>query len=212
MLGQLLRVPRNFETFDDRPAPDLREDLIYHSNSFKDFRYWPEIWWGHAQYHEAGGYDWPLFCLLWCQHLVLGHWPPQIYIILRHRSRSTLAHVMACAWWQQVITWTNLYFSLVRFCGIHLGAISQWVPKLLFSLMHLQIHTFILSFFKITATSPRYQWVKLISFLLYAIIDLEYCKISNIRRTLVGDKIVYHSDVFGASPVGAAPTTSSSLT
>ena len=31
----------------------------------------------------------------------------------------------------------------------------------------------------------------------------------NIRRTLVGNKIVDHSDVVGASPVGAAPTTSS---
>ena len=36
-----------------------------------------------------------------------------------------------------------------------------------------------------------------------------YHKTSNIRRTLVGNKIVYHSDVVGASPVGAAPTTSS---
>ena len=36
-----------------------------------------------------------------------------------------------------------------------------------------------------------------------------YCKTSNIRRTLVGNKIVHHSDVVGASPVGAAPTTSS---
>ena len=40
----------------------------------------------------------------------------------------------------------------------------------------------------------------------------------NIRRTLVGNKIVDHSDVVknedvvGAAPVGAAPTTSSFLT
>ena len=34
-------------------------------------------------------------------------------------------------------------------------------------------------------------------------------KISNLRCTLVGNKIVDHSDVVGASPVGAAPTTSS---
>ena len=34
-------------------------------------------------------------------------------------------------------------------------------------------------------------------------------QVSNIRRTLVGNKIVDHSDVVGASPVGAAPTTSS---
>ena len=37
---------------------------------------------------------------------------------------------------------------------------------------------------------------------------LQYRQVSNIRRTLVGNKIVDHSDVIGASPVGAAPTTS----
>ena len=31
-----------------------------------------------------------------------------------------------------------------------------------------------------------------------------YRKTSNIRCTLIGDKIVYHSDVVGASPVGIA--------
>ena len=36
-----------------------------------------------------------------------------------------------------------------------------------------------------------------------------YRKVSNISRTLVGNKIVDHSDVVGASPVGAAPITSS---
>ena len=36
-----------------------------------------------------------------------------------------------------------------------------------------------------------------------------YRKTSNIGRTLVGNKIVDNSDVVVASPVGAAPTTSS---
>ena len=36
-----------------------------------------------------------------------------------------------------------------------------------------------------------------------------YCQITNISRTLVGLKIVDHSDVVGASPVGAAPASSS---
>ena len=36
-----------------------------------------------------------------------------------------------------------------------------------------------------------------------------YHKIPNIRRALVGSKIVDHSDVVGASPVAAAPTTPS---
>ena len=39
-----------------------------------------------------------------------------------------------------------------------------------------------------------------------------YRKSSNISHTLVGNNIVDHSDVVGASPVGAAPTTSSFLT
>ena len=36
-----------------------------------------------------------------------------------------------------------------------------------------------------------------------------YRKTSNISRTLVGDKILDKTDVVGASPVGAAPTTTS---
>ena len=36
-----------------------------------------------------------------------------------------------------------------------------------------------------------------------------YRKTSNISRTLEGNKIVDNSDAVGASPVGAAPTTSS---
>ena len=39
-------------------------------------------------------------------------------------------------------------------------------------------------------------------------VHTQYRQISNISRTLVGNKIVDHSDVFGASPVGAAPTIS----
>ena len=38
---------------------------------------------------------------------------------------------------------------------------------------------------------------------------LKYHILYNIRCTLVGNKIVYHSNVVGASPVGAAPTASS---
>ena len=40
-------------------------------------------------------------------------------------------------------------------------------------------------------------------------VELNYRKTSNIRRTLVVNNIVNHSDVVGASSVGAAPTTSS---
>ena len=38
---------------------------------------------------------------------------------------------------------------------------------------------------------------------------MEYPQTSNIRCIIAGNKIVDHSDGIGASPVGAAPTTSS---
>ena len=47
----------------------------------------------------------------------------------------------------------------------------------------------------------RWSWWKTV--------NKTYRKVSNIRRTLVGNKIVDHSDVVGTSPVGVAPTTSS---
>ena len=47
------------------------------------------------------------------------------------------------------------------------------------------------------------------NFFIFEVWKLEYRQVSNIRRTLVGNKIVDYSDVVGASPVGAAPTTSS---
>ena len=43
----------------------------------------------------------------------------------------------------------------------------------------------------------------------YKLFDATYRQTSNIRLILIGNKIVDHSDVVGASPVGAAPTTSS---
>ena len=39
-----------------------------------------------------------------------------------------------------------------------------------------------------------------------------YRQTSDISRTLVGNKLVDHSDVVGASPIGAAPTISSFTT
>ena len=44
--------------------------------------------------------------------------------------------------------------------------------------------------------------------MLWLFMQVMYRQVSNISRTLVGNQIVDHSDVVGASPVGAAPTTS----
>ena len=62
---------------------------------------------------------------------------------------------------------------------------------------------FCLSLNMLKGFSPQnmnmYQWIS----------HHKYHQVSDISRTLAGYKIVDHSDVVGASPVGAAPTTSS---
>ena len=50
-----------------------------------------------------------------------------------------------------------------------------------------------------------YLWV----YRLVSVGKFIYRQTSDINRTLVGHKIIDHSNVVGASPVGAAPTTSS---
>ena len=45
------------------------------------------------------------------------------------------------------------------------------------------------------------------SLFMSGVLQRNYRQVSNISRTSLGNKIVDHSDVIGASPVGAAPTT-----
>ena len=60
------------------------------------------------------------------------------------------------------------------------------------------------------ASNPKIEFCGLIAnYTIVQVLVFDYRKTSNISRTLVGNKIVDNSDVVGASPVGAAPTTSS---
>ena len=43
------------------------------------------------------------------------------------------------AWCLMAFTWTNIDFLLVRFCGIHLRAISQVPKQLLFCILSVKI-------------------------------------------------------------------------
>ena len=58
------------------------------------------------------------------------------------------------------------------------------------------------------------MWKQIRGAIMHILIELpswfakEYRQVANISRTLVGNEIVDHSDVVGASPVGGAPTTS----
>ena len=68
----------------------------------------------------------------WIYHV--GLVTPHGYIELgQHWLRDWLV-----AWRHQTITWANIDFSQVRFCGILMRAISQRVPKLLFCVMGLK--------------------------------------------------------------------------
>ena len=44
-----------------------------------------------------------------------------------------------CVQWHQTITRTNFDFSVLGFCGFHLRAISEWIPKLLYCILSLKI-------------------------------------------------------------------------
>ena len=59
---------------------------------------------------------------------------------------------------------------------------------------------------------PKYLSVPLLINMIFAYFSglyMAYHQTSNINRTLVGNKIVDHSDEVGTSPFGAAPITSS---
>ena len=62
---------------------------------------------------------------------------------MRHRSRSTLAHIMAFClldrWRYQAITWTNIDWPSMRSCGIYLRASSFEMLKLFFLDMSVKI-------------------------------------------------------------------------
>ena len=77
-------------------------------------------------------------------------------------------------------------------------------------MMKIQQHWFMLRLGVERQQAINYRYWP-ISMMLYVIIgpdEWTYRQVSNISGTLVGNQIVGHWDVVGASPVGAAPTTS----
>ena len=93
----------------------------------------------------------------------------------------------------------------ITFCLRHL---SHCVYKICLCLCHLYWH-YRHIWINLTL-SVYHKWLYFVcaTSVCYWQIDITRL-VSNIRRTLVGNKIVDHSYVVGASPIGAAPTTSS---
>ena len=119
-----------------------------------------------------------------------------------------------------------LFFSLFVFTNLHLPFITGWnaaisgksattydkiIPPRLQSqdvgicsaihvIMYIYIYIYIM-YLSLFLTPSHFREISLARY--------TYRQVSNIRRTLVGNWIVDHSDVVGESPVRAAPTTSS---
>ena len=129
---------------------------------------------------------------------------PVIFVVLTSSlslwKRLTICYHSESDWLGVVLSqnvfWCENYFYLLPSWRGHRNGLAC-------SFVHLSISLYVhLSLFGVMSmfaeTTPQ----------IYFTIG-KYCKTSNIRCTLVGNKIVDHSDVVGASPVGAAPTTSS---
>ena len=92
------------------------------------------------------------------------------------------------AWRHKAIAWTNPDFSLVRFCGIHHWAISQWMPKL--SLISLKLYFNNYDQIPLANELMALLWVFLTEHTVYAIRRFE-AWISNHIHYKVWDEITY---------------------
>ena len=137
------------------------------------------------------------------------------------------------AWCHQVITWTNVLISEVlwhslkgihlihRKCSTHLLLISVWklmvneLSNIMVDWIMLKRGSTVILFMRLyhqidgLVQKRRYSIAIALVLHLSCTNPMIYHQVSNIRCTLVGSWIVDHSDVVGASPVSAAPTTSS---
>ena len=123
-------------------------------------------------------------------------WFNDTIIICHQKYWSPLVQVMAgCLLGHQTITRTNADLFIIRPLGMNINETCMQISNSPFIKMHLKM---------LPAKGDP--------FVLASMITWYYCETSNTRRTLVANKIFELSDAIGASPVGAAPTTSSFLT
>ena len=131
-------------------------------------------------------------------------------------------------WNWKILTWLSLWRirmrSILFLMGKHFDAntLTGFYHHGLYPNVH-QWRSSLILFLFVQAKQPRVPWLgpNMVSIDLMrdqrSLDDVngtpkgwrDYRKTSYIWRTLVSNKIVEHSDVVGASPVGAAPTTSS---
>ena len=106
---------------------------------------------------------------------------------------------------RQAIIWASAGILLIGSLGTNFSEMVIEIYIFSFKKMHLKMLSV-----KVAAILSRGRWVKCWTVLKkYMLCTCIYRQTSNISCTLVGYKIVDHSDVVRASPIGAAPTTSS---
>ena len=112
------------------------------------------------------------------------------------------------------IYWNNPWFIYIKGVATAWGNLHNkchWVKSSLVSgLCFMQVIR--QNWANLSSNNPMWAiWKTLIIrwHVIHQTLAFTYHKTSNISRTIVGNNIVNHSDVVGASPVGAAPTTSS---
>ena len=105
--------------------------------------------------------------------------------------------------------------SLSALDSLHKGPVMHWVllhahNDPIFMLLRLNHDHVIVKYISLSRYVTEKKWYSQSNDVTCDTTKLnKYRKVSNIRRTMVGNNIVDHWDVVGASPVGTAPTTSS---
>ena len=143
--------------------------------------------------------------LMICDSFPLSHWNERCFDVTRNLKKKR----------KSFHTWNTLKlipFDKLLVTHKFLNVFSHWreaddalQKRNTYTVRHHIWHNlYISSIFSIQTNLRLKQW-----YCLAVQIYDDYRQTSNISRTLIGDIIVDNSDVVGASPVGAAPTTSS---
>ena len=115
----------------------------------------------------------------------------------------------------------NIYIYILR--NEIISMVAYVFSRIFFVKIYFGFDNFLCSQWRIVYVTPTrfnseclMRWARLAMYIGVLVWNdtLSFCirifrQISNISRTLIGNKIVCHSDVVGATPVGAAPTASS---
>ena len=146
--------------------------------------------------------------LIWWAHTHTDPWHTTDSNNIAHYS-TLLAHPSGLLHWH----WGNLMIYDIVLISLFILACFEIYLTIYYAGIILSMHTANKrQHYDVTSSVIGWacaEWPLYYAILIWVIFWANYHQTSNIICTWVGHKIVDHSDVVGASPVGAAPTTSS---